>query len=431
MSDMRYVITKYKNGELSFVWNVKNNKMESVVFTHSDENIGSAKIGDIFVAKVKNVAKQINAAFIDYAPNKKGYLPINTDYAPMITNRQYDGRILAGDEILVQLEKEAVRTKEPVFTTDLSLAGKYSVITYGNTYKGVSKKCSKLEREQLRAVIPQAIDYGVVIRTNAVSLLHPSEEDTAYTSVTKVTADILSSALQPDRTEYLKSLQPVRDEIQYLNDKMSTLLREGIHRTCYSRIWNAAPSYLTNMRDEGAAYQQILTDDPQIYGEIKDFAALYMPDQLDRISLYQDDTYPLQKLYRVETQLDELLTKKVWLKSGAYLVIEKTEAMYVIDVNSGKNIAKKDTAEYIYQINLEAADEIMRQIRLRNLAGMILVDFINMEDSEKDLALLQELKILAKKDRILTTIVDITALGLVEITRKKTTKSLAEQLNHF
>lgn len=420
MSDMRYVITKYKNGELSFVWNVKNNKMESVVFTHSDEC--SAKIGDIFVAKVKNVAKQINAAFIDYAPNKKGYLPINTDYAPMITNRQYGGRILAGDEILVQLEKEAVRTKEPVFTTNLSLAGKYSVITYGNTYKGVSKKCSKSEREQLRAVIPQAIDYGVVIRTNAVSLLHPLEEDTA---------DILSSALQPDQTAYLKSLQPVRDEIQYLNDKMSALLRDGIHRTCYSRIWKAAPSYLTNMRDEGAAYQQILTDDPQIYGEIKDFAALYMPDQLDRISLYQDDTYPLQKLYRVETQLDELLTKKVWLKSGAYLVIEKTEAMYVIDVNSGKNIAKKDTAEYIYQINLEAADEIMRQIRLRNLAGMILVDFINMEDSEKDHALLQELKILAKKDRILTTIVDITALGLVEITRKKTTKSLAEQLNHF
>ena len=102
--------------------------------------------------------------------------------------------------------------------------------------------------------------------------------------------------------------------------------------------------------------------------------------------------------------------------------------MYVIDVNSGKNIAKKETAEYIFQINLEAANEIMRQLRLRNLTGMILIDFINMEEQYYIDALLQELRVLAKKDHIQTTIVDITALGLVEITRKKTTKSLAEQL---
>lgn len=110
-------------------------------------------------------------------------------------------------------------------------------------------------------------------------------------------------------------------------------------------------------------------------------------------------------------------------------MIEKTEAMYVIDVNSGKNITKKDSSAYVYQINIEAADEIMRQIRLRNLAGIILIDFINMEDEQKDTLLLQELKRLAKKDRILTRVVDITALGLVEITRRKTTKSLAEQLS--
>ena len=152
-----------------------------------------------------------------------------------------------------------------------------------------------------------------------------------------------------------------------------------------------------------------------------------MPEQLTRISLYQDDDYPLYKLYRVETQLEELLGRKVWLKSGAYLVIEKTEAMYVIDVNSGKNISKKDADEYIYQINLEAAREIMRQIRLRNLTGMILVDFINMEDRQKEDALLQELRVHARKDRIQTDVIDMTVLGLVEITRKKTLKSLAEQ----
>lgn len=408
MDVMRYVVTKYRDGVLSFTLDARTGKMESVFFTPVDGNTDDAKIGDIFVAKVKNVARQINAAFIDYAPDKKGYLPIHTDYDPVITNRRYDGRILAGDEILVQLEKEAVRTKEPVFTTNLSLAGKYSIISCGNTYKGVSRKCSRAEKEQLRTAIPAEMDYGVVIRTNAASLLHIPEDD-------------------PDDGD-TETLDLVRAEISYLSDKLSTLIQDGRHRTCYSRIWKNTPFYLTQMRDAGVSYQQIITDDPLIYNELKDFASLYMPEQLASVVLYQDDTYPLHKLYRVETQLDELLAKKVWLKSGAYIVIEKTEAMYVIDVNSGKNISKKNTDEYIYQINLEAAEEIMRQIRLRNLTGMILVDFINMEDSERDSALIQELRLLAQKDRILTTIVDITALGLVEITRKKTTKSLAEQL---
>ncbi len=307
----------------------------------------------------------------------------------------------------MQLEKEAVRTKEPVFTMNLSLAGKYCVVSYANTYKGVSKKCSKQERERLRAAIPQNIAYGVVVRTNASSLLDASNMETS---------------------EMQDVLQPVTDEILEYNHKMSLLLQEGIHRTCYSRIWQSVPSYLTNMRDTSDSYQQIVTDSKEIYEELKDFVTHYMPKQLSDITLYQDADYPLQKLYRVETQLEELLAKKVWLKSGAYLVIEKTEAMYVIDVNSGKNITKKDNAAYIVQINMEAAEEIMRQIRLRNLSGMILVDFINMEDPQKDFALLQQLRTLAKKDRVLTTVVDVTALGLVEITRKKTTKSLYEQL---
>ena len=405
MNEMRYILTEYKNGVLSFSLNTKTNKMETVNFTRYTQNPDDAKIGDIFVAKVVNVAKQINAAFIDYAPNKKGYLPIVSGFVPVITNRKYDGRILAGDEILVQLEKEAVRTKEPVFTVNLSLAGKYSVVSYANPYKGVSKKCTKLEREQLRTAIPQDMGYGVVIRTNAASLL----------------ADLPDAELQD-------VVVPVRDEIMELNERMSALLQEGIHRTCYSRIWQSPPAYLTDMRDERCQYQQIVTDSKFLYDEIMTFMSFYMPQHRSNLSLYQDDSYPLQKLYRVETQLEELLSKKVWLKSGAYFIIEKTEAMYVIDVNSGKNITKKDNAEYIYQINMEAAAEIMRQMRLRNLSGMILVDFINMEDTKKDAALLQELRVLAKNDRILTNVVDITALGLVEITRKKTTKSLYEQL---
>ncbi len=412
MNNTRYILTEYSfrdtKGVLAFSLDRKTGTMASVNFTPFMQKDNIAALGDIFVAKVTNVVKQMNAAFILYAPNKKGYLPIHAEYTPIIINRKYDGRILAGDEMIVQLEKEAVRTKEPVFTMNLSLAGKYSVVSYANTYKGVSKKCTKLEREQLRVAIPQEIDFGVVVRTNAASLLSK-----------------LDKKQSPDM------LKPVTDEIHYLNQRMSLLIQEGIHRTCYSRIWQSVPSYLTAMRDEGIVYQQILTDNSKLYQELKDFAALYMPEQIANISMYQDDSYPLQKLYRVETQISELLSRKVWLKSGAYLIIEKTEAMYVIDINSGKNIVKKESAAYIYEINIEAANEIMRQIRLRNLTGMILVDFINMEENEKIEALLQELRVLAKKDHIQTTIVDMTPLGLVEITRKKTTKSLAEQFGCY
>ena len=211
---------------------------------------------------------------------------------------------------------------------------------------------------------------------------------------------------------------------------MAKLLREGIHRTCYSQVYQAPASYLTELRDHTSwEYEQIVTDDEMIYHEVEGFLSTYMPEKKEQLTLYQDEAITLHKLYGIETKIQELLQTKVWLNSGAYLVIEQTEAMYVIDVNSGKNIAKKPTDSYILSINLEAAKEIMRQIRLRNLSGIILIDFINMEETSMKEQLMQELKKLARLDRIPTTIVDMTALGLVEITRKKTKRSLKAQLN--
>lgn len=405
MSDIRFILTKYKEGILSFALNNEKNCFETVSYTKNSNDTVVINIGDIFVAKVLNVVPNLNAAFIYYAPKKKGYLSLDNNYTPILLNRKYDGRILAGDEIIVQLEKEAVRTKEPVFTMNLSLVGKYCVVTNGNLYKGVSKKCSKLQREQLLKAIPQDINYGVVIRTNAAELI-PNEDC-------------------EDNT-----LSPVTNECIYLNSIMDKILTEGIHRTCYSRIWQSPPAYLSNLLGDTQIgnYSKIITDDEVLYNELIDFASAYMPQILSVIVLYKDDSYPLQKLYGVDTKMQELLSKKVWLKSGAYIVIEKTEAMYVIDVNSGKNITRKNYEQYISSINAEAAVEIMRQIRLRNLTGIIIIDFINMENKDEEARLLKELKSLAKQDRILTTVVDITPLGLVEITRKKTTKALNEQL---
>lgn len=394
MITSKLILTRYKEGVLSLI--LRDNQIQEIFYNYEDNH---ANIGDIFVAKVINVVSNIQAAFIDYQPGKRGYLPISSKYKPVLLNRIYDGRILAGDELLVQMEKEAIRTKEPVFTMNLSLPGKYCVVTNADSSKSVSSKLSRQEREILRSHILMNTEYGIVVRTNAKELL-------AFNDFSFLT-----------------------EECNFLAEQMNKILTEGIHRTCYSRIHKAAPTYLTELRDNKALeYEQIVTDDSALYEELKSFLHSYMPEEETFLSLYTDETLSLHKLYGLNTKIQELLQPKVWMNSGAYLIIEQTEAMYVIDVNSGKNNSKKSSDSYVLSVNMEAAKEIMRQIRLRNLSGIIIIDFINMEDETMKEQLMQELKRLAKLDRIQTTIVDMTPLGLIEITRKKTKRSLKAQL---
>ena len=397
MSDNRLVITKYKQGVLSFL--MQNNRMQSVSF-YKEHKEGD--IGNIYVAKVINIVPNINAAFIYYQPNMRGYLPLNAHYTPILLNRTYDGRILAGDEIIVQMEKEAIRTKDAVFTTNLSLSGKYCVVTNANNKKGVSNKISKNYKNALQQTIPENTDLGLIVRTNAQQLI---ESDPDYCNI-------------------------LQKEYKMLLSQMETLISTGVHRTCYSLLYKAPDAYLTDIRDAYFdKYDSIITDEQYLYDQLTSFLGSYSSEVASMLTLYTDSSYSLKKLYSIDTKMQELLVPKVWLKSGAYLVIEQTEAMYVIDVNSGKNNASKSNAEYIFNINIEAAHEIIRQISLRNLSGIIMVDFINMEDPDKNEQLLNELRKLAKQDRILTTIVDMTPLGLIEITRKKTKKALKEQIN--
>lgn len=395
MAERKLVITEYKHGILTFL--TENSQFLSVQFCPGQ---AESKIGDIFIAKVSHIVKNIQSAFITYQKGKTGYLSLQDIKAPVLLNRKYDGRILEGDELLVQMDKEGIRTKDPVFTTNLSLAGKYCVITNVNLTKGVSTKIPKIHKELLSGCIPSDCPYGVIVRTNAAELI--------------------------DKGQLLK----LEEEIRLLSGKMTTLLTQGIHRTCYSKVYEEVPEYVKTVRDEQPeAYQSVVTDIPEIYEQLQNYFSAYDVSAKEKLSLYTDSEYSLSKLFRVETRMNELLSKKVWLKSGAYLVIEQTEAMYVIDVNSGKNISKKHHSDVCFQMNREAAAEIMNQVRLRNLSGMILIDFINMENQEQEMQLFNEMKMLAKKDPINTTVVDITTLGIMEMTRKKTKKSLSQQLS--
>jgi Ribonuclease G/E len=232
----------------------------------------------------------------------------------------------------------------------------------------------------------------------------------------------------------------ISSEYQILVERMRQLMHNAGHRTCFSCL-QSPPAYFETAIDglrKGEQWE-IVTDLPDLYTELE----LYLKSHCDQsitARLYQDDILPLAKLYSIDSRLKEALSQKVWLKSGAYLVIEQTEAMTVIDVNTGKAFNKHlqsnkrftgkhphDIA-YFYQINQEAAKEIALQLRLRNLSGIIIVDFINMEDEALEQKLLHTFKHLVMLDPTKTEVIDITPLGLVEITRKRKGRPLSELL---
>ena len=172
-----------------------------------------------------------------------------------------------------------------------------------------------------------------------------------------------------------------------------------------------------------SSLNEVITDDPDIFEQLKQ-------DEPDTYSvrLYDDNMLSLARLYNIAGQLEDALKPRVWLKSGANIVIQPTEALTVIDVNSSKNIAKKDKQHNHFKINLEAAKEIAAQLRLRNISGIIIVDFIDLYDDELNAALVSEFRAFLKQDPVPVQLVDITKLGLVELTRKKLKRPLAEQL---
>lgn len=370
-------------------------------------------LGNIYIGKVKNVAKNINAAFIDLGGGRMAYYSLTENKEHLFTDelrkaaagatdqpaeRQPTRPLHAGDEIVVQVSKDAVKTKDPVVTGCLSFTGRFCVITAGRRHIGFSSKISDSRwKEETRAVLEQEkdADFGIIVRTNARDA----------------------------------SVQEIVSELRALKTRYHQLLREAGYRTCYTQLYQSVPSYIGSLRDTYRDFmEEIITDDPDIFREIQEYLSVHQPGDLNRARLYADPLLSLDKLYSVKKAIDEALQKRVWLKSGGYLVIEPTEAMTVIDVNSGKYAGKKDFSDTIRKINLEAAQEIAYQLRLRNLSGIIVIDFIDMETQKDKLELMEFLTECCARDPVKTTVVDMTRLGLVEITRKKIRRPFREQI---
>lgn len=391
----KLIITKLREKIITAV--LENEKI--VEFHCSEENeTQEIQLGNIYVGRVKNIVANINAAFIEVSGGIECYYAINENPTPIFTKKIGKKPFCIGDELLVQISKEAVKTKAPTVTSKLNLTGKYAVLTYGDTRAGVSNKLEKSEKERLLELAKSYTteSYGIIMRTNA--------------------KDADNEMLQ--------------GELKRLVQEYETLVTQSPTRICFSALRCAPKEYLTELRN---IYQEGLTDivieDKVIYQEVKEFLEKEQPEDLDKLRLYQDKLLPLYKLYSVETHLTNALKEYVWLKSGAYLVIQPTEALTVIDVNTGKCISKKKDDDAYLKINIEAAKEAARQIRLRNLSGIILVDFINMDNKESMDALLELFEKELKKDPIATTLVDVTKLQLVEVTRKKVRRPLHEVMS--
>ena len=355
---------------------------DEVVELHCSEP--DSLLGNIYVGKVKNIVRNINAAFVEIEKGIECYYPLEPD-----------SNLRVGDELIVQVSKEAVKTKVPTVSTNLNFTGKYAVITSEDTRIGVSAKLKAADKERLQEIAkPYVSDsYGIILRTNA--------------------KDVEESIL--------------KQEIEHLIEQYKDLMNKADTRVCYTCLKKASKQYiedLRNMYQDGTC--EIIVEDADIYEELAEYLKVEQPEDLEKLRFYQDQLLPLHKLYSLEKHISDALKEYVWLKSGAYLVIQPTEALTVIDVNTGKCISKKKDDETYLKINMEAAKEAAKQIRLRNLSGIILIDFINLTKSEYMEQLLRVLEGELKKDRIETSLVDVTKLQLVEVTRKKVRKPFHE-----
>jgi ribonuclease G len=359
---------------------------------------------NIYVGQVETISENIQAAFVLLGNGVRGYFPLSEAKDLIYASpKKEHAPLRPGDEILVQVSRDAMKGKLPALTSNLNFTGNYLVLTSANRKIGFSAKLSREEKELLaRWVEPEQEnpdrDYGIVVRTNAQEA----------------------------------SKETFLCELEYLKKVYRRTAGDGPSRTCFSLLYEAEPFYIEAIRDSSRAdLTEIVTDDPQIAQE----AAKYLEDisdgAADKVRLYTDKLLPLHKLYRLEHAVEEIRSEKVWLKSGGFLVIQQTEAFVVIDVNSGKFTGRKKAQETYRKINIEAAGEIARQLRLRNLSGIILIDFINMENPDHQQELFHVLKNLLKKDPVKSKVIDITPLHILEMTRKKVRRPVFEDLREL
>ncbi|MGI6199318.1 MAG: Rne/Rng family ribonuclease [Christensenellales bacterium] len=389
MATIRKILIE--GGQTTRVAVIENDRLAEI---YMDRPSQRRLVGSIYVGRVANVLPGMSACFVDIGEERNAYLQLDEE---QVSGRQNKLRVKQGQQLLVQVIKEPVGAKGARLTRRITLPGRTLVYVPDMDHVSLSRRIvDEGERDRLRELVngirPEG--RGFVVRTVAAGL---------------------SEATLSAEASYLVSQWERLESQSHTVIAPKMLLRDD-------DILLKTVRDLVN--DQVAA---IVVDQQQAYDQVRHLVGEMVPDLLERVQRYQLDQ-PIFDYYSVEGQLDKALMRRAWLKSGGYLVIDQTEALTVIDVNTGKNVGKQNLQETIVNTNLEAVEEIAWQLRLRDIGGIIIIDLIDMQRPEDQERVLFALKEALKADRTRTNVADITALGLVEMTRKKERATLSAQL---
>ncbi len=361
-----------ENGRIAEVWQEKEQ---------------AVRVGDIYLGRVGHYAAHLDAYYVEILKGVSCFLPADEAVSGKDRSRLHEG-----DEVLVQIKKEAYKTKLASAAGKLEIAGKYSVVSNAKPAVHFSRKIKQEEKERLKKLMEEGypisdMPFQVLLRTAAAEC--------------------------QDGSLILK-------EIGEQEERLRQIIAAASHTYPLCKMYEGASVLELLFREERVSSQtKIVTRDEALHERINRLCRQYGYDPGEVSVLYTDTDLPMTVLYGLKSRLQEITEEKVWLSSGASLYIAPTEALTVIDVNTGKYASKSSREETFLKINLEAAREIAFQIRARNLSGIILVDFINMQGKDNATILLTELKKRLKLCSPQGIVVDITKLGLVEITREK------------
>ncbi|EIS17881.1 ribonuclease G [Yersinia pestis] len=376
---------------------------------HIEREAKRGIVGNIYKGRVSRVLPGMQAAFVDIGLDKAAFLHASdimphTECVAGDEQKNFNVRDIAelvrqGQDLMVQVVKDPLGTKGARLTTDITLPSRYLVLMPGAAHVGVSQRIeSEAERERLKKTVAAYCDEqgGFIIRTAAEGI---GEEE--------LSAD----------AAFLKRLWTKVQE------------RKKRNITKYKLYGEMALAQRVLRDFAGAALDKIRVDSKLTYDLLVEFTREYIPEMTDKLELYTGKQ-PIFDLYDVENEIQRSLERKVELKSGGYLIIDQTEAMTTVDINTGAFVGHRNLEETIFNTNIEATQAIARQLRMRNLGGIIIIDFIDMSNEDHRRRVLHSLEQALSKDRVKTSINGFSQLGLVEMTRKRTRESIEHVLCH-
>lgn len=398
----RYLMLVHTDGRSTHVAMLEGRSLIEYYVSHTEDT--STQIhGNIYLGRVENVLPSMESAFVDIGSSKNAVLyQGDVVYNPEEFERSSDTALInqvlrPKQTIMCQVTKNPIGHKGARLTQEVSLAGRYVVLIPNQGGVSVSKQLTDKERKRYREVVNRVKpeEHGIIVRTAA---RNSPEKD--------IEADVRRLLTEWEDIEKRQKGAKTPSLIYEEPDLALQIIREQF----------------------GADFRSVIVNDRKLFQKVRDYVKNITPKLADRVQFYDEaaDDLPMFDRYHVKSQLRKALDKKVWLPSGGSLIIESTEALTVIDVNTGRNLGQTTLKDTIFQNNMEAAEEIARQLRLRDIGGIIVIDFVDMDDQDQRKKLMKAFRDALSRDKTRVFVIDISDLGLVQMTRKRIGEGLVE-----